>query len=268
VFSVDPARSYVMPAHFGPRPMHPSVTGWYRDVTAMTLSYTTDRERLAALLPEPFEVGVEPLVSVVYARNREVDWLAGHGYNLIEVKAAVRYRGRSEERTGTFALVVWENLTDPILSGRELQGIPKLYADIADHSVVDGVWRAQAGHFGHPIVDLAVCDLRSATAEEIAEGEAATKDDYPMGWRYVPGVMGVGTEVSEPTTYPSENRFDEILVGRGTVNWHQLTWEQNPTQFHIVNTLAQLPIVEDRPSVVTKGSTNLIDVDRLPRALG
>jgi acetoacetate decarboxylase len=267
-FQIDPDHRYQMPAHFGPRPSHPTVTGWYRDVTAMTLSYITDGERLAALLPEPFELGDEPLVSVVYARNREVDWLAGHGYNLIEVKASVRYRGATEERSGTYALVVWENLTDPILSGRELQGIPKLYADIADHSFVDGVWRAQASHFGHPIVDLTVEATRPATAEEISEGETTARDQYPMGWRYVPGVSGVGTALSEPTTFPSVNKFDEILVGTGSVAWHDLTWEQNPTQFHIVNALADLPILETRPAVVTKGSTNLIDFDRLPRALG
>ena len=34
-------------------------------------------------------------------------------------------------------------------------------------------------------------------------------------------------------------------VGAGRVEWHRLTLEQNPTQFHIVNALADLPI-DDR----------------------
>ena len=57
MFKFNPNASYMMPAHFGPRPMHPKSSGWYRDVTVMAISYLTDREKLAAMLPEPFEVG-------------------------------------------------------------------------------------------------------------------------------------------------------------------------------------------------------------------
>ena len=35
------------------------------------------------------------------------------------------------------------------------------------------------------------------------------------------------------------------------------TWEQNPTQYHIVNALADLPVLEYLPAVMTKGSTNM-----------
>ena len=88
-----------------------------------------------------------------------------------------------------------------------------------------------------------------------------------MGWRYLPGVGGFGTALSEATTFPSENVFTEILVGAGTLGWSRLRWEQNPTQFHIVNALADLPVLEDRPALVTRGSTNLVVSERLPRAL-
>ena len=65
----------------------------------------------------------------------------------------------------------------------------------------------------------------------------------------------------------SEHRFTQVMQGRGKVNWQQLTWEQNPTQYHIANALAGLPILEYLPAVITKGSTNLYVLDRLPRAL-
>ena len=96
MFEIDRTASHLMPAHFGPRHMGPPASGWYRDVTTMVVPYLTDSRRLADLLPAPFEVGDEPLVTVVYARNRDVDWLAGHGYNLLAVNANVVYRGRSE----------------------------------------------------------------------------------------------------------------------------------------------------------------------------
>jgi hypothetical protein len=269
MFRFDPDSSYTMPAHFGPRQIEPGASGWYRDVTAMTVQYLTDPDRLAAHLPEPFEVGDEPIVTVFYAQNRQVDWLAGHGYNMIGVTASAVYRGESEKLTGTFTLVVWENLADPILTGRELQGIPKIYADIADHTVdAEDSWHAGAEHFGHGIVDLSIGGLQplDTSVVEAAQREQAGSD-HPMGWRHFTNVGRPGAAIDEPTTFPSENVIDEAWVGEGAVGWHRLTWEQNPTQYRIVNALADLPIVEYRPAVVTKGSTNLVLLDRLPRVL-
>ena len=267
MFTFDPNSSYMMPAHFGPRPMHPKASGWYRDVTAMSISYLTDRDRLAAYLPEPFELGQEARVTVVYACNRQVDWLAGHGYNMIAVSAAATFDGENDQLSGQYSLVMWENLADPILTGRELQGIPKIYADIPDHRVVAGEWHASASHFGHPIVEMAATGLRTPTEQEIEAGQAAQAGSTPMAWRYLPGVSGFGQTTSEPTAFPSENDITSVQVGEGVVAWHELTWEQNPTQFHIVNALAALPILEYGPAVITKGSSNLILLDDLPRGL-
>lgn len=268
MFKFDASGSYMMPAHFGPRPIPPKSSGWYRDVTLMVVPFLTDRETLARYLPEPFEVADEAVVTVTYARNRDVDWLAGNGYNLIGVNASAVYRGEKETLEGQYSLVMWENLADPILTGRELQGIPKIYADIPDHSIVDGEWRASAGHFGHGIVDIAVSGLREPTAEEVQNYASAREGrDNPMAWRYIPGISGFGHSVIEPTTFPSETTLTEAWVGEGRVDWRQLTWEQNPTQFHIVNALAELPVLDYLPALVAKGSTNLILLDNLPRAL-
>ena len=269
MFEFDANASYVMPAHFGAREYEPGSTGWYHDVTALTVPYITERDRLAALLPAPFEVADEPVVTVFFAQNRQIDWLAGHGYNMIGVNAPVVYNGTTERLSGTFSLVIWENLTDPILSGRELQGIPKIYADIDDVAVeADGTWRASAAHFGHTIVDLSVSNLRDPTADEIESAQRDSNDnDNPMGWRHLPNVGGPGAATSEPTTFPSENVFTEVKIGTGTVDWHQLTWKQNPTQYRIVNALAELPIVEQRPAIMTRGSTNLFLPERLTRVL-
>ena len=51
MFRTDPRRSYMMPAHFGPKYMGSKTSGWYRDVTMMVVPYLTDRDQLAALLP-------------------------------------------------------------------------------------------------------------------------------------------------------------------------------------------------------------------------
>ncbi len=268
MFEFDPKARYMMPAHFGSPRIDGPPSGWYHDVTTMIVTYVTDRDKLSAYLPEPFAVANEPLITVMYARSRKVDWLAGRGYNLIGVSAAAVFNGEHDELEGSFALVIWENLTDPILSGREMTGIPKIFADIPDHTIEDGEWRSGASHFGSKIVDLSIRNLRAPSAEEIAAAQAAREGkDNPMGWRYIPAVGGFGAALSEPTTFPSEDIVTEAYVGEGSIEWHELTWEQNPTQFHIVNALAGLPILEYRSALVTKGSTNLFIPERWPRAL-
>lgn len=268
LFKLKPDGAYMMPAHFGERPVSPKSSGWYRDVTIMVVPFLTDRDRLAAYLPAPWEVAEEPVVTVTYARNRDVDWLAGHGYNLVGVNAAAIFKGEKETLAGTYTLVMWENLADPILTGRELQGIPKIYADIDDHSVIDGQWQTSASHFGHKIMDMSVSGLREPTLEEIeAYARANEGRDNPMAWRYLPGVSHMGHRVNEPTTFPSETTLTEVQVGQGTVNWQQLSWEQNPTQCHIVNALADLPVLDYLPAMVARGSTNLLVPERLPRVI-
>ena len=54
----------------------------------------------------------------------------------------------------------------------------------------------------------------------------------------------------------------------GEIDWAHLTWEQNPTQYQIVNALEGLPIVAYLPAMVTKGSANLSLPERWTRTLG
>ena len=81
-------------------------------------------------------------------------------------------------------------------------------------------------------------------------------------------ILPLGSSGLGGRLFPSENKFTEVKIGQGTVNFNHLTWEQNPTQYHIANALADLPILEYKPAIMTKGSTNLFVLDRLPRALG
>lgn len=268
MFEFDPKGRYLMPAHFDIPRTEGAPSGWYHDVTTMNITYLTDSEMLARHLPAPFSVAEEALITVSYARCREVDWLAGRGYNLISVNAAAVFDGEVDQLEGSFALVIWENLADPILTGRELTGIPKVFADIPDHVIDDDVWRCGASHFGSQILEMSISEVRQPSPEEIAAAQEAQEGkDNPMGWRYIPAVGGFGAALSEPTTFPSENVITEAYVGAGTIRWNHLTWEQNPTQFHIVNALADLPVLEYRPAFITKGSTNLFIPERWSRAL-
>lgn len=270
MFTLDPNQSYVMPPHFGPRYIGEKTSGWYHDVTVMAVSYVTDRDLLSAYIPAQYQLPEEAIITVFYACNKNIDWLAGRGYNMVGVNASVIYEGETETLTGNYSLVIWENLTDPILVGREVQGIPKVYADIPDHSVHGGVWRCNASHFGNGIVDIAVKNLTPVPlADAQAEQQANKNKSQPFTWRYLPAIGGFGQPaVNEQVTYPSEDHLSEVYLGEGEVNWQHLSWEQNPTQYHIVNALKGLPILRVLPAIVTKGSTNLSIPENWTRPLG
>jgi acetoacetate decarboxylase len=144
-----------------------------------------------------------------------------------------------------------------------------VFADIPEHSERLGKLATNATHFGHKIVDLSIKNLTALSAEEMtAMKQSQLGKDHPMACRYLPniGVMR-GASLNEVTTFPSESFHREVFVGEGEVDWHRLTWQQNPTQFHIVNAIAALPIISYLPSVVTKGSVNLTLTDRPTRVL-
>jgi len=265
MFTFKPESFYMMPFHFGPRAQKGSAM--YGDVTTIAVSYLTDRKMLSDYLPEPFEVGPEPLVSVSYAMNREVAWLAGGCYNLIGVNVSTVFKGKVDHLSGSYCLVLWENLTDPILTGREIEGIPKIYADIPDHTIFDGVWSTCASYRGHKIDDLMIKDLNPLPPAQVKEIEKISRDGNWMGWKYIPKTGGPGAEVNHATLFPTNATFDHIWTGSGEVKWNRLTWEQNPTQFHIVNALEELPILEYRSAMVLKGSSNLMVTSKPVRPL-
>ncbi len=271
MFISDPYRRHTMPAHFGPldrKEQEAPFSAWYNDTTMIAVNYVTDAEKLAGYLPKGFEPAEEAVITVYFCCNKDVDWLAGHGYNMIGVNAAVIFKGQEEALEGTYSLAVWENLADPIIRGRELQGIPKIFADIPDHTERDGKFSTSASHFGHKIIDISIENLFPLNEELIAQfAESQVGKDHPMTCRYIEAMGDPSTGLNQIITFPSESIHREFLVGEGSVEWQQLTWEQNPTQFHIVNALAGLPILSYLPSLVTKGSMNVEPEGRPMRVL-
>jgi acetoacetate decarboxylase len=69
-------------------------------------------------VPEGFEL-LRPELNISYSQFREIDWMAGGGYNLVQVSVPARFNGKRDQVEGQFILVVWENKTWPIFGGRE-----------------------------------------------------------------------------------------------------------------------------------------------------
>ena len=105
------------------------------------------------------------------------------------------------------------------------------------------------------------CRIRHTKSLDIEGGSGS-------GYRYIPNVKpALPPVVAEPILHNSQNIFTEMSRGKGLVNWHSSSWEQNPTQSHIINKLKRLPILEYEDAVMTKGATNLFIPDKPSKIL-
>ena len=73
--------------------------------------------------------------------------------------------------------------------------------------------------------------------------------------------------MSYATVVPTTMKPAEAWLAQGEVRWCQLTWEQNPTQAHIVEALRQLPMLKHVSATVTRGAVDLSAPGRSVRAL-
>jgi len=91
-----------------------------------------------------------------------IEWLAGRRYNTLGVTCPVVVRGEQTNTCGAFLMVLWENLTDPIITGRE-ELDPTLVSYVRD--LVDAAYGEEN------LIDLMKTRLR------LDEQEARLADD-------------------------------------------------------------------------------------------
>ncbi len=254
MFMFEDDKCYRMPAHFGGWAYQPTET-CYHDVVNITFAYTTDGDRLSDYIPQGFEL-LRPEVSVGYSQCREVDWMGGSAYNLIDVSAPVRFNGKHDRVEGCFSLVVWENKTAPILTGREETGVPKIYADIEDLHILGDKRFTVAGHEGNTFLRLEM-----TVTGPMDEAGLAQRRSLPvncLNLRYIPKVGGPGADLIQPILFPQRIEARSVQLGGGIVQWSSLRYEECPMQAHIIKALAELPVFDISPAVMTHGAIFLM----------
>ena len=168
-YHFERGKLYRMPTHFGPAPgprqMPPEANADPTRSPRKTLvaaSFLSDSQSLERHLPPGFALVGEPVVTVEFHYMTDIDWLAGRGYTMIHVWWPARFDGERDHAEGRFLAVMWENLADPIISGREEIGHPKLYAEIDALRTVQGAYHSAAGWMGRRFLEVDVAALRDA----------------------------------------------------------------------------------------------------------
>lgn len=263
-----PGEMYRMPTHFGPstgprRGEHGQkfVNKDAPKTTSITVSFLTNGDQLKRFLPEGFSLDGEPVVTVGASYITEIPWLAGRGYNTLGVSFPVVFNGAQDRARGRFLLVLWENLTDPILTGREELGFAKVYAELPEPRVYDGDIHVSASWMGFKFLDMQVSDMEPVSLDELPSNNDGTSADDGMlrgtlHYKYFPRTGEWGkADVAYPVLTPSGHSHSilkERRQGDGNVTFHAARWEDMPTQYQIVNAFANLDIKEFRGATMTR----------------
>ena len=271
-YHFEPTELYRMPTHFGP------ATGPRRGpdgrrfackdtpkTTAITVSFLSRPEQLSALLPPGFSLGAEPVVTVTASYMKEIEWLAGRGYNMLGVTIPAVFQSKAGPISGSFLLVLWENLTEPIITGREELGFSKIFAELPEPVTRNAKLHGVANWDGFRFLDFSVEQLQPLNAAQITAQAGAVTSAGTLHYKYLPrtgepGRADVQHAVLTPLAVP--NRVVTAMSrGQGTLQFHRARWEDMPTQYMIVNTLHALDILEYRGATVahTLGGKDLSD---------
>lgn len=273
-YKLKPKTMYLMPTHFGPmsgpRQGPGGALGAFsvdqRKSRAYAVSFLTEQAQLEALLPPGFEMVGEPVVTVAQTHMTEIDWLAGRGYSTLGVTFQARFNGSRDRAAGPLLLVLWENLTDPILTGREQLGFSKIYCELPEPVIHGGETQCTASWLGFRFMDMRLTNMTEV--EEPAAASAAPPDDGELQgtlhYKYMPktgdwGEADVEYAVLSPANPPVSE--PQRWQGDGSVTFHQARWEDLPTQYMIVNALHELEVKECRGATITHGvgGRDLID---------
>lgn len=269
-YKLKPGKSYLMPTHFGPIFGATSLCSAvdegpkfdYRDsdVTAISVTFLSNSEQLEELVPAGagLEMKEEPLVTVVAAYLKNLAWLAGHGYNVLGVSLPVVFNGDKDHVKGDLLLVQWQNLTDPIIVGREELGYSKIYAEIPEPRIYQRETHCIASWLGFRFLDLKLKNMKQLSSEEATAATSQQTTEGPIHYKYIPRTGEWGnTDVAYVTLSPKSlphALIKEVWQGEGTVEFHKATWEDMPTQFRIVNAFHNLEIKEYRGARIVKGT--------------
>lgn len=275
-YEFDPDGMYRMPTHFGPR-TGPRAGPDGRTFackdnpksTSVSVSFLTNSDQLEAFLPPGFSLYGEPVVSVSGGYMKEIEWLAGRGYNTLGVSFPVVFEGEVDRATGSLLTVLWENLTDPILTGREELGFSKIYCELPDPLTFNGETHCTASWLGFKFMDMRVIATEAVQVPTTSSPPQPPSDEAPLTgtlhYKYIPrtgewGTADVAYAVLTPA-YTPNRVVTEQWRGEGTVEFHQARWEDLPTQYNIVNAFHALEVHEWRGASIvrTVGGKDLSD---------
>lgn len=286
--SQDPTLRFRSPFGFNPSPgprrplgLQPSNTTitslrQTKPETHQTLSvrFKSSRTYLESLLAPGFAFtspGTLAHASISCTTLDGMTWLAGGGYSHAGLYIhGVNYTKKDGSKIfGTYLAVLFEDATDPIITGRDELGMPKLFCDInvdvqGDNASISLASRGTTfGKIG--VSGLATPEPTPAAPPAPAQrmpGPPPPPPEQGTFWqRYVPSVGEPGKTdadyaVFNPNPEPpaqGEAAPTTLSSASGSVAFEEGDWQTLPTLHHVAKGLAEMPVYGVEEAKLVKG---------------
>jgi acetoacetate decarboxylase len=215
----------------------------YNEVQTVALQFKTAPDAILPLLPDCYQPAEEPIATVAFMYNDGVDFMAGRGYRLATMMVRARYDGEQDHVEGDYVLVMFEDDTLPIFSGRELLGVPKLFADISPIKVLpDGRLRCEASLWGHLLFGIDVGPLLKQDDSLISAANENPTGLPMLGYKYIPSLNDI-PDIAYPISTPSNDKLEQMWLGTsGNLFFGNATAADISMISSVCDTLKTLPI--------------------------
>lgn len=276
-WSRNPNIYWRMPVAFGPMP-GPRQThdGFERKsdhstFTTASIKFKTSRTLLQNLFPpNSTSYRFKSPGTVAYASFSQttlgrMQWLGAGGYKHIGLYIhGVEYvKKNGDIVSGTYMPLLFESLTDPIVSGREELGMPKLYTSIDIHKRGSKSYRVNTGWEGAIWGNFVWDELVEADPNAESGNISGEDDDGILVYRYIPKVgwrnrgqpeaeYPVFVPYAEDSLQPKTQRV--FKAKKASFKIDGMDWDALPTLHHIVSRLAELPVYEVVGAKIVEGT--------------
>ncbi len=265
-----PDRFYRMPTHFGPSlgPRQGIDNRRYANLESskdLTIQATFEANacQLEKLLPPGFSLRESHTLCLTFGYGKGVEWLAGRGYNTFGISCPVTYNGQRDTVHGELLLVLWENMADPIITGREDLGFSKVYCELPEPQFIDNRVICRASWDGCEFANLNLTGLREVPAKDLPK---SIPSDGKLHYRYFPKPSAPGKADIEyvtltPASWPNIQIEKSLVAASADAYFRHSTWEELPTLVHIVNSLSELTLGNCISAILVKshGGKDLSD---------
>jgi acetoacetate decarboxylase len=209
----DPRKLYSMPL-LGGMILDSEGGLLYRERQSIALQYLTSSNNIEKLLPDCYLPGEKAIVTTSFVYNDGVGFMGGRGYRIGTVMVSARHEGKDGVTDGRFVVVMYEDDTLPIISGREFLGVPKLYGDISDPRIMpDGKIRCEVSIWGYLLFGIEV-EPESKQPEHVIEAmNQKPRGDPMLGYKYIHAMDGE-PDCSYPIATPSDTTYNEVWSGQ------------------------------------------------------
>jgi acetoacetate decarboxylase len=281
-----------MPTAFGPMPgPRQDFYGRPRDGSKATfktasIKFKTSRTVLETLLPtEKLKFAAADTTAYATFAVTQLDnleWLGGRGYSHFGLYVhGIEYaKADGDTVVGTYLPVLFENLADPILSGREELGFPKLFAEL-EVKQSDDELTLEAGWMSSKFCRMSLSGLKSSAAtngESPAVSPPLPKDDGLLFHKYIPATASAGSkqrgqaDVEYTAFLPGakdaksvEKKVERTLSATtAKIAFDALDWKALPTLHHIVERLQEVPVYGVVEAKIVEG-TGVSDVSSVQK---